>query len=51
MNTGSALLFSAGFLESDCRLLYLRNANFLNDFLLGKFSVSSSLYNIQLFFG
>ena len=49
MDTGSALLFSAGYLESECRLLYLRlsrNATFLNDFLLGKFSVSCSLYNI-----
>jgi len=49
MDTGSALLFLGGYLESECRLLYLslsRNANFLNDFLLGKFLVSSSLYNI-----
>ena len=42
-------LFSAGYLESEWCLLYLSlyiNAKFLNGFLLGKFWVSSSLYNI-----
>jgi len=40
MDAGSALLYSAGYLETECCLLYLslyRNAKFLNDFLQGNF--------------
>jgi len=40
MDAGFALLFSAGYSESECCLLYLSlyiNAKFLYDFLLGSF--------------
>jgi hypothetical protein len=39
MGTGSALLFSVGYVESECCLLYLslyRNAKFLNDLFARK---------------